>query len=69
MMKTFILSLIAISLTGCAYHEGQRVLNDPDCTFVGKPAEWRWPKKCGTIGGGTAVYVRQIGPNTYYISK
>lgn len=68
-MKTIALLLLALNLTGCAYYEGQRILNDPDCTFIGKDANFRWPEKCGTLGGGTTVFVRQTGPNTYHISK
>jgi hypothetical protein len=68
-MKILFVIVALLTLQGCAYYEGQRVLNDPDCSFIGKDINFRWPAKCGTLGGGTTVYVRQTGPNTYYISK
>ncbi len=69
-MKTLAIVLALVSLQGCAYYEGQRVLNDPDCSFIGKDINFRWPEKCGSLGGsGRTVYVRRTGPNTYYISK
>lgn len=68
-MKTIAFVLLALNLTGCAYYQSQRVLNDPDCSFIGKDINWRWPAKCGVLPGGETIYIRQTGSNTYYISK
>lgn len=68
-MSKLLLILAVLVLPGCAYFEGQRVINDPDCSFIGKPAEWRWPEKCGVLPRGETVYIRKTGPNSYYISK
>lgn len=68
-MKSIVLALLAINLTGCAYYEGQRVLNDPDCSFIGKDINWRWPAKCGVLPSGETIYIRQTGPNTFHITK
>jgi hypothetical protein len=68
-MKILFVIVALVSLQGCAYYQSQQVLNDPDCSFIGKDINFRWPAKCGTLGGGTTVYVRRTSPNTYYISK
>lgn len=68
-MKLLAMVVALVALQGCAYYEGQRVLNDPDCTFIGKDANFRWPEKCGVLPSGSTVYVRRMSPNYYYISK
>jgi hypothetical protein len=68
-MKLIILGL-AIALTGCAYHDGQRVINDPDCKFVGKPNDYRLPDKCGFKSyGASTISVIKISPSTYVVNK
>lgn len=69
------LALIALALLqGCAAIESRQYLhaleNDPDCRYVGKPAEYRMPAKCGMSSyGGTYVSVIRTGPHSYVVNR
>lgn len=67
-MKKLLPLVLLLNLTGCAYYDGQRVMADPDCRFVGKPDDYVLPKKCGPKSyGGTWVSVTQVTKNSYIV--
>ena len=70
--RHIVILLASLALPGCAYYESQQYLHnlrtDPECTYQGKPAEYRMPAKCGRDSyGGTTLTVIRTGPNTYSV--
>lgn len=67
-MKLLIISILLLSLTGCASYANYRNSVDP-CQRIGKEENYKFPNYCFANAGKQIYYVRDVNNKVIYTIK